>query len=61
MNGQYYALMSRKRYEALPSTAIPENLRSDLQRVCLDIRAIGFEEPIAQILKNLLNPLALLK
>ncbi|QDS76929.1 hypothetical protein FKW77_004553 [Venturia effusa] len=49
-NGNYYALYSRARYESFRAIGLPEMLRSDLQEVCLDIKAQAFVSPIREFL-----------
>ncbi|KAG5437341.1 hypothetical protein PCANB_000771 [Pneumocystis canis] len=49
-NGYYYALISKNRYDALTAVSLPEILRSDLQEICLQIKAIGMKDPISKIL-----------
>jgi ATP-dependent RNA helicase DHX36 len=55
-NGNYYALFSRKRFETLRATGLPEMLRSDLQEICLDIKLQGFKDPIALFLSEAIEP-----
>ncbi|KAA8909103.1 P-loop containing nucleoside triphosphate hydrolase protein [Sphaerosporella brunnea] len=55
-NGNYYALFSRKRFETLRATGLPEMLRSDLQEICLDIKLQGFKDPIASFLSEAIEP-----
>lgn len=49
-NGNYYALYSRARYESFRAIGLPEMLRSDLQEVCLDIKAQAFKSPVREFL-----------
>ncbi|TID20076.1 P-loop containing nucleoside triphosphate hydrolase protein [Venturia nashicola] len=49
-NGNYYALYSRARYESFRAIGLPEMLRSDLQEVCLDIKAQSFKSPVRDFL-----------
>lgn len=49
-NGNYYALYSRARYESFRPIGLPEMLRSDLQEVCLDIKAQAFKFPVREFL-----------
>lgn len=51
-NGNYFALFSKKRYDSMRATGLPEMLRSDLQEICLDIKLQGFEDSIAQFLSE---------
>lgn len=49
-NGNYYALYTRARYESFRAIGLPEMLRSDLQEVCLDIKAQAFKSPVREFL-----------
>lgn len=49
-NGNYYALFSKPRYNSLRAIGLPEILRSDLQEICLDIKAQSFKSPIREFL-----------
>ncbi|KAI5852980.1 P-loop containing nucleoside triphosphate hydrolase protein [Morchella snyderi] len=51
-NGNYWALFSRNRFESMRATGLPEMLRSDLQEICLDIKAQGFTDPVKQFLSE---------
>ncbi|KAG5520242.1 hypothetical protein PMAC_001320 [Pneumocystis sp. 'macacae'] len=51
-NGYYYALISKNRYSALAVASLPEILRSDLQEICLQIKAIGVKDSISKILSE---------
>lgn len=55
-NGNYYALFSSERYNTLRAVGLPEMLRSDLQEICLDIKAQAFKYPIRQFLAEALEP-----
>lgn len=55
-NGNYWALFSRARFDSLRATGLPEMLRSDLQEICLDIKAQGFKDSIAQFLSEAIEP-----
>ncbi|KAK6497341.1 ATP-dependent RNA helicase A [Arthrobotrys musiformis] len=55
-NGHYYALFTRERFTEFKPSGLPEILRSDLQEICLDIRAQGFKDPIAQFLSEAIEP-----
>lgn len=55
-NGNYYALFSRARYESLRAIGLPEMLRSDLQEICLDIKAQAFKTPIRAFLADAIEP-----
>ena len=51
-NGNYYALFSRARNNSLRAIGLPEMLRSDLQEICLDIKAQAFKSPIREFLSE---------
>jgi ATP-dependent RNA helicase DHX36 len=55
-NGHYYALFPKARHESMRVIGLPEMLRSDLQEVCLDIRAQGFKDSIADFLSEAIEP-----
>jgi len=55
-NGNYYALFSKSRFDSLRGTGLPEMLRSDLQEICLDIKAQGFKDSVAQFLSEAIEP-----
>ncbi|KAK6525065.1 ATP-dependent RNA helicase A [Arthrobotrys megalospora] len=55
-NGHYYALFTKERFTEFRPSGLPEILRSDLQEICLDIRAQGFKDPIAQFLSEAIEP-----
>ncbi|KAL8720742.1 MAG: hypothetical protein Q9225_002442 [Loekoesia sp. 1 TL-2023] len=55
-NGNYYALFSAERYNALRAVGLPEMLRTDLQDICLDIKAQAFDYPIRNFLAHALEP-----
>lgn len=55
-NGNYYALFSKARYESLRAIGLPEMLRTDLQEICLDIKAQAFKTPIREFLAEALEP-----
>ncbi|KAK6353217.1 ATP-dependent RNA helicase A [Orbilia brochopaga] len=55
-NGHYFALFTKERSRELRPSGLPEMLRSDLQEICLDIRAQGFKDPIAQFLSEAIEP-----
>jgi ATP-dependent RNA helicase DHX36 len=55
-NGNYIALFSRQRYESLRAIGLPEMLRSDLQEICLDIKAQAFKSPIREFLSEAIEP-----
>jgi ATP-dependent RNA helicase DHX36 len=55
-NGNYLALYSRNRFESLRAIGLPEILRSDLQEICLDIKAQAFKAPIREFLAQAIEP-----
>lgn len=55
-NGNYYALYSKARSDSLRAIGLPEMLRSDLQEICLDIKAQNFNVPIAEFLASSIEP-----
>ena len=55
-DGNYYALFSRERAESLRAIGLPELLRTDLQEVCLDVKAQAFQEPIREFLAEAIEP-----
>ncbi|KAL7267647.1 hypothetical protein RUND412_009758 [Rhizina undulata] len=55
-DGNYFALFSRARLDTMRAAGLPEMLRSDLQEICLDIKAQGFQDPVAQFLSEAIEP-----
>lgn len=55
-NGNYYALFSAERYHSFRAVGLPEMLRTDLQEICLDIKAQAFNYPIREFLADALEP-----
>ncbi|KAI9719799.1 MAG: hypothetical protein M1812_003287 [Candelaria pacifica] len=55
-NGNYYALFSKARFDSLRAIGLPEMLRSDLQEICLDIKAQAFKSPIREFLSEAIEP-----
>ncbi|KAK6346458.1 ATP-dependent RNA helicase A [Orbilia blumenaviensis] len=55
-DGHYYALFTKERFTEFRPSGLPEILRSDLQEICLDIRAQGFKDPIGQFLSEAIEP-----
>ncbi len=55
-NGNYYALYTKQRYETLRAIGLPELLRSDLQEICLQIKAQAFQTPIRDFLAEAIEP-----
>ncbi|EMR10458.1 hypothetical protein PNEG_01172 [Pneumocystis murina B123] len=51
-DGHYYALISKNRYAALAPASLPEILRSDLQEICLQIKAIGMKDSVSKVLSE---------
>lgn len=55
-DGYYFALFSKARLDTMRATGLPEMLRSDLQEVCLDVKAQSFKAPIAEFLAGAIEP-----
>lgn len=55
-NGNYFALFSKSRYESLRAIGLPEMLRTDLQEICLDIKAQAFQSPLREFLAAAIEP-----
>ena len=55
-NGHYYALYSYERSNDFRAIGLPEMLRSDLQEICLDIKAQKFKAPIRNFLAQAIEP-----
>jgi HrpA-like RNA helicase len=55
-NGNYYALFSKARFGSLRAIGLPEILRSDLQEICLDIKAQAFKAPVREFLAAAIEP-----
>ena len=55
-NGNYYALYTKQRYETLRAIGLSELLRSDLQEICLQIKAQAFQTPIRDFLAEAVEP-----
>ena len=55
-NGYYYALFSQARYNSMRAVALPEILRTDLQDVCLDVKAQALKTPIREFLAEAIEP-----
>ena len=55
-NGNYYALYTKERYDTLRAIGLPELLRSDLQEICLQIKAQAFQAPIRDFLAEAVEP-----
>ena len=55
-DGNYYALFSKERYDSLRAIGLPELLRTDLQEICLDIKAQAFDTPIREFLAEAIEP-----
>ncbi|CAG8644080.1 14956_t:CDS:2 [Acaulospora morrowiae] len=54
--GEYFSMMSRNRSQNLEAYSIPEIMRSDLQEICLHIKALGFSSSIAKVLSQAIQP-----
>lgn len=55
-NGNYYALFPKARFDSMRQIGLSEMLRSDLQEVCLDIKAQAFKSPIRDFLAEAIEP-----
>ena len=55
-NGNYYALFSNARYQMSRAIGLPEMLRTDLQEICLDIKAQAFKSPVREFLASAIEP-----
>jgi len=54
--GEYYVMMSRARYQNLECYSTPEILRSDLQEICLHIKALDLPTKIEDVLAQAIQP-----
>ncbi|CAG8746241.1 11284_t:CDS:2, partial [Racocetra fulgida] len=54
--GEYYVMMTRARYQILEGYSTPEMLRSDLQEICLHIKALGLPATIGDVLSQAIQP-----
>ncbi|KAF0446854.1 P-loop containing nucleoside triphosphate hydrolase protein [Gigaspora margarita] len=54
--GEYYMMMTRARYQSLEGYSTPEMLRSDLQEICLHIKALGLPATISNVLSQAIQP-----
>ncbi|CAG8433761.1 11082_t:CDS:2 [Ambispora gerdemannii] len=54
--GVYYSMMSKKRYQCIEGFSTPELLRSDLQEICLQIKALDLPTTIADVLAEAIEP-----
>jgi len=55
-NGNYYALYTKQRYDAMRAIGLPELLRVDLQEICLKIKSQAFQTPIREFLAEAIEP-----
>ncbi|KAF2637675.1 P-loop containing nucleoside triphosphate hydrolase protein [Massarina eburnea CBS 473.64] len=55
-NGNYYGLYTKERLDRLKITGQAEMLRSDLQEICLDVKAHGFKDSVSDFLAQALEP-----
>lgn len=55
-NGNYYALYTESRFESMRAIGLPELLRSELQEVCLDVKAQAFKMPVREFLAEAIEP-----
>ncbi|CAG8442212.1 2171_t:CDS:1 [Funneliformis caledonium] len=54
--GEYFVMMSRDRYQNLEAYSTPEMLRSDLQEICLHIKALDLPTKIEDVLAQAIQP-----
>nr|CAG8476028.1 14334_t:CDS:2 [Entrophospora candida] len=54
--GEYYTIMSRTRYQNIEEFSTPEMLRSDLQGICLHIKALDLPSKIEEVLAQAIQP-----
>lgn len=55
-NGHYYALFPRERYDTMRPIGTPEILRTDLQEICLDVKAQAIKFPVREFLASAIEP-----
>ena len=55
-NGNYYALYTKSRHELFNDTTTPEMMRSDLQQLCLAVKAHNPEDSIPRFFANCIEP-----
>ncbi|PVI02747.1 P-loop containing nucleoside triphosphate hydrolase protein [Periconia macrospinosa] len=55
-NGNYYGLYTEERLEKLKVTGTAELLRSDLEKICLDVKAHNFNDSIEGFLSKAIEP-----
>ncbi|KAF1348838.1 P-loop containing nucleoside triphosphate hydrolase protein [Delphinella strobiligena] len=55
-DGVYYALFSKARKSSLRASGLPELLRSDLQGICLAVKAQQFKDPVREFLASAIEP-----
>ena len=55
-DGYYYVLFSKTRFNAMRAIGLPKILHSDLQGVCLDVKAQRFDIPIAELQNGAVEP-----
>ncbi|KAK9324345.1 P-loop containing nucleoside triphosphate hydrolase protein [Lipomyces orientalis] len=55
-NGIYYGMFSKNRLARMHMTATPEILRSDLQQICLETKALGIKDSIENFLGATIQP-----
>lgn len=55
-DGLYYALFSKARKSSLRANGLPELLRSDLQGICLAVKAQQFKDPVRDFLASAIEP-----
>ncbi|CAI2176979.1 19853_t:CDS:1 [Funneliformis geosporum] len=54
--GEYFVMMSHDRYQNLEGYSTPEMLRSDLQEICLHIKALDIPTKIEDVLAQAIQP-----
>ena len=55
-NGHYFALFPKERYDWMRPVGVPEMLRTDLQEVCLDVKAQAIDFPVREFLASAIEP-----
>jgi ATP-dependent RNA helicase DHX36 len=54
--GHYYGMFSRARFESFKQVTVPELLRTDLQKICLEIKSKSPDRDIATMLAGAIQP-----
>ncbi|CAI6333305.1 unnamed protein product [Periconia digitata] len=55
-NGNYYGLYTEERLERMKVSSTAELLRSDLESICLDVKAQGFGDSVEEFLSKAIEP-----